>query len=271
MVEYTPQPLAPDPAPDVRGTPKYEATRSGVKYITLRVPDACLQPPESREANGPPRKSEIPKRPITLYPVCQDWVGQLERAFSSAQVTVLPWDDLLQLERTKNLTTVAAGKELGADVVFFLNRIQAYYIRRHRPSAEELFTFASDEAGHSLGRLRVDFDAANGMRAFIDDLVGEANVAQTVLDVTAVTPETGEAIWYYRRIESLPLGDVHSVKFLFGKRNGGPWTSIAPTYERSRPMNSVGTIRSGRSGLIIPDVELRQGAETFVHAFQGGQ
>jgi len=269
MVEYVPEALAADPPPDIRGTPRYEAARAGVKYVTFRVPDACLEPPES--SNPPKANSAVPPRPLTLYPVCLDWVGELERAFSTSNVTVLPWDDLLQLERTKNLTTFAAGKELGADVVFFLNKIQAYYIRRHRPSGDELQAFASDESGHSLGPLTVGPDTSLAMRAFIDDLVGDANGAQTVLDVTAVTPETGDAIWYYRRVQSSPLGDVHPVKFLFGKLGDGPWTSIAPTFERSRRLESAGSIRRGRGALIVADVQLRQGAEDFVQAFQGGK
>src|SRR5689334_7203528 len=64
MVEYVPVALAADPPTDIRGTPKYEAARPGVKYVTFRVPDACLEPPEEQPPNPSKGKSAAPLRPL---------------------------------------------------------------------------------------------------------------------------------------------------------------------------------------------------------------
>ena len=103
----------------MRPTPKYREVHRTLKAAALRLPDTCLNESASRVAGAGGQSQLI------FQTNCGPWLGEIEKALSASGFKVYSWDALAKLEKQRGLSPYNAGRELGADVVFMLNSLEA--------------------------------------------------------------------------------------------------------------------------------------------------
>jgi hypothetical protein len=264
------------------GTPKvttsdtetYRTDRARYAAAALRLPDSCLN-------EGTSKASVM--APSALRPACSAWLVELERALAAAGYRVLPWDALFRLEEEKSLSTYAAAKELGADVVFVFNGLDAGSITAGSIKLPKHAYFRSDEYGRRGAALELDEGTRSAFLKYSVDAAAQSIKADevialsTVLDSTAIVTLTGESIWFYRRTDARPTQGKQGLRLLFGQVAGGGWTPAAPSaYPTGGPEPAVDT-PSNRTAPAAETFDarraelIREGAEHFVLAFKTGE
>jgi hypothetical protein len=221
--------LGQPPKVEISQTPPYLANRSTFKAVAIRFPDSCLQTAASA-MTGASRAGETQ---TILSTDCGVYLSELERAFTSHDYRVFSWDALRGLERQKNLSPYAAGKELGADIVFVFNSLDAAPVQAGAQSGASFKYFASDPKGTRLDPLALDDATRSTFREFAKSQAGADPANQVValsstLDSTAIVTSGGESVWFYRRTVTRPVRTRRGMRFLFGRTLGGPWTPAIP-------------------------------------------
>lgn len=257
---------------EISDTETYRSDHGKYSAAALRLPDACLSASGSSPAGAPP----------LLPSPCGPWVAELERALTSAGFRVLSWDALIRLEREKSLSTYSAAKELGADVVFVFNGLEAGTVTTSSIKLPKHEYFHSDEHGGRGEPLELDEQTRSAFLKYVSDAAAksiepEEIVAVTsLLDSTAIVTLTGESIWFYRRAETRPTTAKRGLRFLFGRREGGGWTPAAPALDAAAPPEPLEADAGapGGAGKSFDKEQLeliRAGADDLVQAFKSGE
>jgi len=271
LVEYRPGAVAAQTKkPEVRETDGYKANRTTYKSVAIHVPDGCA------ETSGP---AAAP----TILSSCAVYVSELERALTRHDYRVVSWAALRALERQKSLAPYAAGKELGADIVFVFNSLDIAPIEAGGAVGASFRFFVSDEKGTRREPLALDEATRTKFREFANTHAG-AVVANGVvalsstIDSTAIATNAAEPVWVYRRNITKPVPPQAGMRFLFGRTSsveGGrteqPWTPATPQGK------SDDGVRSEVSGGVADPyatqkLELMQeAARDFVTRFHDGE
>jgi len=209
-----------DAAPKVQisDTDTYRAGHASYGAAALRLPDACA----GGAAAAPPP------------PHCSHFATEIERALGDAGIRVIAADAVLKLEREKALSTYGAAKELGADVVFVINSLEAVSVAAGTTQVANSKIYSSDASGTRGAPLVVDADTSSAFLGYTRGAVGKEIAPTTVIalssvvDATAIVTKTGESIWFYRRAITVPTAAHQGMRFLFGRVKGGRWTPAAP-------------------------------------------
>ena len=221
LVEYRLREEA-DTAPKVQisDTDTYRSGHASYGAAALRLPDACFA---DAGASGAPTPAH-----------CSHFATEIERALNGAGFRVISADAVLKLEREKALSTYGAAKELGADVVFVVNSLEATSVTAGATQIADSKIYRSDASGARGAPFVVDADASSAFLAYTRGAVGKEIEPTTVIalssivDSTAIVTKTGESIWFYRRVITLPTAATQGMRFLFGRVTGGRWTPAAP-------------------------------------------
>lgn len=282
------------PVVDKRETPKYAQVRPTLKKAAIRFPDSCLNQSAGAVTGVAANSQNI------MGTFCGPWLSELERALSTAGYTVYSSDALYRLEKEKNLSPYNAGKELGADVVFILNSLEAATVTAGAGKEGKFRFFTSDAAGHKGEPKPLDEPTMNGFVGVAQSVLkgtiapDQVVALSSILDATAVLTASGESVWFYRRVVTFPIRESLGMAFLFGRypdacapgsdlrqqlctwRAVGPELPIAaPVVMQPAPMRSELTVResvgpSSADAYQAQKLELiRAGAKEFVSAFQG--
>ena len=229
-------------------------------------------------SNSPPHFS---------LPHCAEWLAAIERELASAGFRVTAWDAVWRLEREKGLSTYNAAKELGAEIVFVLNALDATAVTAGSSKLPKHEYFESDEQGRRGLPLTLDEQTRSAFLEYTLDAASKSIQPGSVialtasLDSTAIVTQTGESVWFYRRSVAQPTAAKQGLKLLFGRVAGGGWTPAAPmtneatagagapaAHEQSdagAPASEATAPEAARAELV------RAGAEHFVQAFKSGQ
>jgi hypothetical protein len=268
------------PADEVKGTETYAKGRSTYKTAAIRLPDSCLNETAGK-VSGMANQSQT-----ILQTQCGPWLSEIEKALVEANLKVMSWDALWKLEREKGISTYSAGAQLGADIIFVFNSLEAGDIRAGSSVAGKFKYFSSDEAGTPLSPLPLD-DATRAqfqtfVRAILQSRVAADQVTalSAIIDVTAVLPSTGQSVWFFRRAQTIPITNSKGMNFLFGRHPGRQWEPVMPrvqivaqaaaqpTYSAEDTVTS--TVGAGTDPYQAQRLELiRNGATAFVEAFRG--
>ena len=271
------------PEREVKDTQRYRELRAnprGIKSVAIRLPNRCLDDEASKVAGVSNNTQSI------FQTTCGPWLSEIEKALAGAGYQVYSWDALNKLEKEKGLSTYNAGKLLGADVVFVLNSLEASDLVGAASAEATYKYFESDKAGSNLGPKPLDDQTRLGMRSLISSVLPATAKAQgitalsSIIDATAVLSESGESIWFYRRVVTFPLKRSSGMRFLFGRSGADPWKPVspvravlAPTVEAPRNLSTEDRVedavgasndqhKSERLQLI------RTGAQEFVTSFR---
>jgi hypothetical protein len=220
------------PKIEINQTSAYKANKDTFKSVAIRFPDNCLQTAASAASavTGASRASETQ---TFLSTICGVYLSELERALTQNGYRVYSWDALRGLERQKNLSPYAAGKELGADIVFVFNSLDAAPVQAGSSLRASYKYFASNPRGARLQPLALD-DATRGkFRDFAKSQAGAVDAKQVIalsstLDSTAIVTSGGESVWFYRRTVTKPITTGAGMRFLFGRAGGDEWMPAVP-------------------------------------------
>jgi hypothetical protein len=270
------------PKLSISDTETYRNEHGRYGSAALRLPDSCLKDGVTKDSAGSMGSSGA------LRSECSAWLSEIERALSGAGLRVMAWDAVFRLEQEKNLSTYGAAKELGADVVFVFNGLEAGSVTAGSVKLPKQSYFESDEHGKRGAPLTLDEQTRSAFLKYTSDAAAksvksdEVILLSTVLDATAIVSATGESIWFYRRVATRPTEAKQGLRFLFGRIDGGGWTPAAPTTESDTapapPTTLTAPVDPGDGGAPPADgfdaerLELvRAGAEHFVQAWKSGE
>jgi hypothetical protein len=136
-------------------------------------------------------------------------------------------------ERAGNGSIYEVAKQLGADLVFILNALEAEPIRGGTDVAATFTYYHSDPRGSMLGEYPLTDEQRRLLGGYMSEkinLAAEQSVVRAlsaVLDTTAILAANGEAVWYYRWGVLKPVGDSSEILFLFRGRND-TWRPVLP-------------------------------------------
>jgi hypothetical protein len=265
------------PKVEISDTETYRAEHTRYTTAALRLPDACL-------AEG---ASAASASTSALSPPCAEWLSAIEQALTSAGFRVMAWDAVWRLEREKSLSTYNAAKELGAEIVFVFNALDAATITAGSSKIPKHEYFESDEQGRRGIPLTLDEQTRSAFLKYTLDAAAKSLEPASVialsasLDSTAIVTQTGESVWFYRRTVTRPTEAKQGLKLLFGRVNGGGWTPAAPVAEGAAPVPAAAAAapEQGDAGAPPPEARapeqaraelVRVGAEHFVRSFKNG-
>lgn len=273
------------PLVEVKDTPQYVERRSVLKSAAIRFPDSCLNESAAKVSGLSDSTQTI------LQTTCGPWLGEIEKALVGAGYRVISWDALWKLEKQRNLSTYNAGKELGADVVFVFNSLEAGNIVGGSSSQGNFKYFESDPSGSARApkgldeptRVAFKASAQTGVRLLQGAGKEKILALSSIIDTTAVLTETGQSVWFYTRSTTIPTSEKRGMKFLFGRYPGQPYQLVAPTRTElvSTSVAPVSTLSSedteetnAAAGVDPYQAKrlqlIRTGAAELVRAFQGG-
>ncbi len=228
------------PQVEISDTAAYRNEHTNFHAAAIRLPDSCL----ATTAAGATGISSAGNTQNILSTACGVWLSELERSLTQNGFRVFSWDALRGLERQKNLSPYEAGRQLGAEVVFVFNSLDASPVRAGGQTGASFKYFNSDAKGDRLSPLALDDTTRQQFRDFAKtygggETPGGAIVAlSSTLDSTAIITGTdeqrqrgvtaGESIWFYRRTVTIPIRSKTGKRFLFAKLAGSGWMPARP-------------------------------------------
>lgn len=284
LVEHrTASESATAPKVEVKETPKYQSTKGKLRAAAIRLPDTCLNETAAR-VTGVAQRTDL-----IFQTKCGSWLSEIEKALATAGFKVYSWDALYKLEIERRLSPYNAGKMLGADVVFVFNSLEAGDIKGGASMQGRFRYFNADARGRALSARPLDEATRDQFKAFAqgalkDSVKPDQVIAlSSIIDSTAVLTESGESVWFYRRVLTMPVKENAGMKFLFGRYPGTEWKVVSPALlpaiskPRSAPLlsteesveSSVGVRHDAYEAMRLDLI--RAGASDFVQAFRGGK
>ena len=202
--------------PEVKDTPRYRDVRDTIKSAAIRLPSECSRD-TAAQASGASRNTDV-----VLRTLCGVWLAEIERALSTSGYRVVSWDALSGLEKQKNLSPYAAAKELGADMVFVFNSLEASSVRAGSEGGLSIKYFFSDARGTAGQPMTIPDAERAPLREFvkqrgqlsIEEAKQRVTALSATLDATAILPD-GESIWFYRSTVTRPVASRTGMRFLF--------------------------------------------------------
>lgn len=222
------------PKIEVSETPVYLGTRETSGVAAIRLPETCANDSAS-QVTGQSRHVDA-----IVQTACGVWLAELEKALVAAHFRVVSWDSLRGLERSKNIPAYTAARELGADVLFMFNSVEAAPVAPGGKAASQLNYFHSNSIGERGEAFLMTDTQRAPVRAFVEqnmEGIADRELAQTardtergrvvialssMLDATAVQTSSGESMWFYRNQAIRPVRDRIGRRFLFIKA-GDQW------------------------------------------------
>lgn len=283
------------PQAEITRTRTYEATRTTLKSVALRLPDNCFRRGVVSEGTNTSTGN--------LESVCGVPLQVLEKTLSNANFRVLSWSTLMGIERDQHVPVHIAAQQLGADLVILVNEM---YIGNGDTGGEAKANykyFTSDERGARKQPKELFQGDRDWFKSFIRERLGDDPKAQgkttlqARLNATVVLakgvdmkpgetarpdqPRSGESIWFYNWRLGREQGSSGGMKFLFAGESGGRdehrwWPvipkGIAPTRSGSRDQATSEENFSSRTEVNMGEAEklYREVAEDFIKRFQGG-
>jgi hypothetical protein len=227
------------PQVEITQTDAYRAAHATFHAAAIRLPDSCLAT-TSAGATGVSREGQTQN---ILSTQCGVWLQELERALTQIGFKVFSWDALLGLERQKNISPYEAGHQLGAEVVFVFNSLDASPVQAGTQAKTSFKYFHSNAKGGRSAPLALDDGTRAQFRDFIkktsglDSAKGGVSLSCTLNSTAIVTGGTnpGESIWFYKRTVTIPVKSGGGARYLFAREEGGPWTPAAPDLPKVAP------------------------------------
>lgn len=219
LVEYRAGVEHRAPELQVKSTPLWESSRHQWKTVAVRMPDTCRDE-TAATATGQSLQSDR-----LLTTACGFYMAEIERALVEAGYRVVSWNALQLREREQKLSTYTAAKQLGADVVFMFNSLEASNVEARAMRGSSIRFYRADADGKPLSKAALLPKARDYYKQFVSTRLGlkdskankEVAALATTLDSTAVLAETGEAVWFYRKSETELVRSRVGSRFLFLK------------------------------------------------------
>jgi hypothetical protein len=295
-VDYTGQRTTGGNSPaEISGTPTYQSERTKWKSVALRVPNNCATETAAKVTGAASSSQAI------LESSCGVWLKELEAALSREGYRVVSWDALHRAESAGDMSTYQIAQKLGVDVVFLINSLEPTPQALADSGEQKLAFFQSNAVGDPLAKAQLDPARSKWLVDFVRKRVDASKAEASgvtahaaMLDLTAITATSGEAMWFYRRaLTGLPkaLKDSDAMSFLFAYKPSATvpglehWWPVAPANqvqaipEAPAPpeLQSEVTLTSSASG--GPEDEaraiklelVRTVVKDFVHSFKTGQ
>lgn len=268
---------------EISSTPQYDKARESVVSAAIRLPEECLNE-SAAQVTGEARRTQA-----IVKTRCGTWLAELEKALVKQRFRVVSWDSLRGLITSQGLPAFSAAKQLGADVLFLFNSLEAADVPAGGEAASKYEYFHSDDKGakgepfplmeNERAAIR-DF-AAQKMADQVRKLGGSSGVAalSSTLDSTAILTSTGESIWFYRNTTLKPVTTKSGGQFLFAKYQG-QWFPARREMQLIQPIRrdtasaqdvSTGSVAAGKDPYATERLDLvRAVAEDFVMRFRDG-
>jgi len=200
--------------PQINSGKDYAEVRDRAKTVAFIAPDFC------REKSVAPNQSSSQLDLIRSN--CGVAMGLAERLMTKSGYSVVSWEVLAR--KGSAASHLDIGKELGVDVLFAVNSIEAVSVGKSI-EVERRF-FKSDAAGSKGAEWQMPSSFQDAIRekllpyeeAFLHGQTGGA-----AIDVTAIDVRTGRTVWYYQA-SFYDAGSSNSVmNAVVTLRSGGRW------------------------------------------------
>jgi hypothetical protein len=267
---------------EISPTPAYEENRESVASAAIRLPERCSSA-GAAQVTGESRETDT-----IVKTLCGTWLAELEKALVRARFRVVSWDSLHGLERSRNIPAYVAAKELGADILFLFNSLEASDVRAGGEASARFQYFRSDVYGSRGEPYPLHEEERAALRNFVrgktqvftgTEAVGVAALSST-LDSTAILTANGESVWFYRNTTLKSLREDSGARFLFAKYQNS-WYPARREVQVVAPMQAThiaaedvmqATYAAQRDPYASQRLDLvRMVANDFVTRFRSGQ
>ncbi len=180
--------------PAVSTTPSYRRAARDIQVVAVRMPEFCVTE-SAAQATGRARSTDL-----IMESTCAVWLAELERALVGGGYRVISWDSLYELERTRNLSTYVAARELGAHAVVLVNSLEATVRTADQEGALTIRYYQSNPSGEAVAPVNLPASTRSVLKRLMDRarLNAGGGMLSAALDATVVLTVSGEAAWFYR-------------------------------------------------------------------------
>lgn len=253
----------------------------GFSSVMIRLPDSCRNDGVTEQEGRGKQVKDI------MGTNCGVWLSELERAFVRAKFRVISWSSDSRSQDAPH----QIAKKAGADLLVLINSLE---VSRLRLDIEEAGVFDYAHAtrfGEAVQAAALGSELRRDLRRFIvrrtsEEMSRNAHVLEdlaAVLDGTLVDPNSGDSLWFYRRILKAPIGSRSLARsFLFRQRDGVWWpvrpegaVDIKPNAPERDTFSSRDEFRVETKGDVATNeaelVLVRKLTADFVSRVNGGQ
>lgn len=181
--------------PDVTETPAFRRLREDVKTVGLRPPDVCAD--RGLTSSGGEGELQLG----VMRTRCGVEMAELERALARAGYQVVSWGAVQQMATSRDEPMLQAAKELSIDVLLQVNALERIDIVPGRDARWERRFYRATRDGDRADPAAVSPSRAEVFESLISSkeasLVSGKRIGATI-NVSAVSVDTGAAIWFYQ-------------------------------------------------------------------------
>ncbi|MFT3709122.1 MAG: hypothetical protein QM817_15875 [Archangium sp.] len=222
---------ATDDRPEVTSTAEAQNVLPRVRRVAVRAPDACASQSAAETTGAANNRGSI------VQTDCGVEMAELERALTRAGYQVFSWKQIQAMARTT--PAEAAARQLGAEVLFQVNSLERVSYVPSRNARWDRGFFASDAdaiAGEPFALKQTDLQRLEPLFAQYERQAMQRLGA--MLDLNAVSTETGQTLWFYRRVRFEQPGSPRTQVLL--KKGKGGW-GPAPVAQAAPPPYATAT------------------------------
>lgn len=225
--------------PEVTSTNEASLVLPKVRRVAVRAPDACASQSAAETTGAANNRGSI------VQTDCGVEMAELERALTRAGYQVYSWKQIQSLSRS--MPAEAAARQLGAEVLFQVNSLERVtYVPGRNARWERTFSSASAEGepGEPFALKTADLQRLGPVFAQAEQYA--LTRLGAMLDVNAVMTETGQTVWFYRRVRFQQPGVSTGMLLKRGKAGWVPTAArareepvVAASSTQTQPVQSV--------------------------------
>lgn len=224
-------------ARDVTCSPQYASSRANLTVVALRAPDSCTDKAASTQTGKAQQTEEV------LRTRCGVEMAEVERALTRQGYVVTSWRDLASMVTSDKLAAKDAALKLNAQVLFQVNSLEKVKLPPEDARWERSF-YVSDKQGDEGVSANLDEKGKQALRELVapkEKEILERAPFGAMLDVSAVSAQTGQTIWFYRWAKGQPVSRDEGSAHLLARRSDARWLKVDAEGESATPIPAAAT------------------------------
>lgn len=189
-------------------TETYSKKALALKSVALNAPSSCSDKSASEMTGKAEAKGDVVKT------LCGVEMAELERALVRQGFVVYSWKEIGDLTKKDN-TPLESAKVLGAQVLFQVNSLERVLLSPGRDASIERKYFSSNQFADVLNEVKVEDYLVKSIIKEIQSTEAQrlsfAKILGAMVDISAIDTESGQTIWFYRRIMQEDTEDLANV------------------------------------------------------------
>lgn len=192
-------------APEVTGTPTYNAVLPKIRRVALSAPDMCASKTAANTTGQATQTDTV------MQTACGVEMSEIERALTRQGYEVQSWKTLGAMVRDQHMTPRDAAAKLGAQVLFQVNSLENVTAPPNVDGRWDRTYYTSTAYGDQLAQVQPSAGDLASLQALVSQPEVQARqvIAKgAMLDVNAILVSSGQTMWFYRwtRLDGMSAG-----------------------------------------------------------------